>query len=233
MPFSLSSGGGPLRVPPRPWGGPSTGLSCPPWPPPPSPGLHQAVLRRHSLPLEGGNSLQPAGPLCEQQGLPETRRRSLQWGARKLSAIPGTPSPRSQGDLCPLPCLGSAQDRPGPGCVCPERDLCAEGASLLAPTLRRAVGVTTAQAVSRPGAACTVSWSAGPGRAGREGRLVGRAPPQPSSTPTLPCGLAGGKWGLPSRIREGDTGQVTLTPVSWHWTPPEQGALLLTKASQG
>lgn len=91
--------------------------------------------------------------------------------------------------------------------MCPERDLCAEGAGLLAPTLRRAVGVTNAQAVSRPGAACTVSWSAGPGRAGREGRLVGCAPLQPSNTPTLPCGLARGKWGLPSCIREGDTGQ--------------------------
>lgn len=92
--------------------------------------------------------------------------------------------------------------------MCPEWGLCAEGAGLLAPTLRRAAGVTTAQAVSRPGAACTVSWSAGPGRAGREGQLVGRAhAPQPSTPPTLPCGLAGGKWGLPSCIREGDTGQ--------------------------
>lgn len=96
---------------------------------------------------------------------------------------------------------------PCPVWVCPEWGLCAEGAGLLAPTLHRAAGMTTAQAVFRPGAACTVSWSAGPGQAGREGWLVGRAPPQPCSPPTLPSGLAGGKWGLPSCIREGDTGQ--------------------------
>ena len=90
--------------------------------------------------------------------------------------------------------------------MCPEWDLCAEGAGLLAPTLLRAAGVTTAQAVSWPGAACTVSWSAGPGRAGREGRLVGRAPPRsPPPLPPCPVGLPGG-----SGVSLVVSGRVTL-----------------------
>lgn len=50
-----------------------------------------------------------------------------------------------------------------------------------------------------------VSWA----RPGRQRGTAGRPypPPQPSTPPTLPCGLAGGKWGIPSCIREGDTGQ--------------------------
>lgn len=64
-----------------------------------------------------------------------------------------------------------------------------EAAGLLAPALHGAAGVTAVQAVSRPGAACTVSWSAGPGQAGREKAGMLCHPQHPSQSPAPPQGL--------------------------------------------
>lgn len=91
--------------------------------------------------------------------------------------------------------------------------------------------MTAAQAVSRPGAACTVSWSAGPGQAGGEEKAGMLCHPL---QPFLLRGLDGEKWSAPSCIRGGGTGAegrpdctLTLTSVSSHWLPQNLGTLFL------
>lgn len=168
----------------RPQGG--AGLQ---WPLPLSSGLHQAVLRRPSLPLEG-----------RQQGLPETRRRSQPWGARKLSVTPGTaPGLRVTCAPCPV-WAGAWLGVSGVGSVCRRS---------------RPPGPHAPQSCWRDDrSSCLPAWGCLHGqlvswaRPGGQRRTAGGpCPPQPSSPPTLPSGLAGGKLGLPSCIREDDTGQ--------------------------
>ena len=89
---------------------------------------------------------------------------------------PGLPGPTlPPGDPRPLP----PEDRAcsaDPSRLSTSRGPCAEGTGLPASILHGAAGVTAAQAVSRPRAACTVSWSAGPGQAGGGGRLAAVPP---------------------------------------------------------
>lgn len=188
-------------VPRRAWGGRSTGLSCPPWPPSPSRGASPGCPETATpLPLEGWQQPQPAfarPPVCEQQGLPETRRRSLQWGARKLSAILGPPAPGLRVTCAPCPVW--AVPKTGGLYVCP--DLCAERSRPPGPHAPQSCWRDDCSAVSGLG---LPARSAGQlGQAGQAERKGGWWAVPPCNPPALPPCLwaCQGKWGLPSCIR--------------------------------
>lgn len=94
---------------------------------------------------------------------------------------------------------------PCPVWVCPEWGLCAEGAGLLAPTLHRAAGMTTAQAVFRPGLPARSAGQLGQARWAERDAWWAVPPRSPPALPPCPVGLQGG-----SRVSPVVSGRVTL-----------------------